>query len=153
MDWTMKAVRCFVAHFFLTVCSHFSLQSVARISQVGTKSVFAQSGNSREVIPIPFNQTQTTAPPQTRYVLFTRPIWTHVYSMEMQRYCQKRQLSSQYLFIFSENSCRVKLCNVMKLWSILVLSQVLCFKLETLQHFCLVKMSLMALVFSVLVVV
>uniref|UniRef100_A0A8C7CWE3 Cell division cycle protein 27 homolog n=1 Tax=Oncorhynchus kisutch TaxID=8019 RepID=A0A8C7CWE3_ONCKI len=40
-------------------------KSVARISQVGTKSVFAQSGNSREVIPIPFNQTQTTAPPQT----------------------------------------------------------------------------------------
>uniref|UniRef100_A0A8C7CH10 Cell division cycle protein 27 homolog n=1 Tax=Oncorhynchus kisutch TaxID=8019 RepID=A0A8C7CH10_ONCKI len=37
----------------------------SRISQVGTKSVFAQSGNSREVIPIPFNQTQTTAPPQT----------------------------------------------------------------------------------------
>ncbi|XP_070957515.1 cell division cycle protein 27 homolog isoform X1 [Oncorhynchus clarkii lewisi] len=40
-------------------------KSVARISQVGTKSVFAQSGNSREVIPISFNQTQTTAPPQT----------------------------------------------------------------------------------------
>uniref|UniRef100_A0A4W5LX19 Cell division cycle protein 27 homolog n=1 Tax=Hucho hucho TaxID=62062 RepID=A0A4W5LX19_9TELE len=40
-------------------------KSVARISQAGTKSVFAQSGNSREVIPIPFNQTQTTAPPQT----------------------------------------------------------------------------------------
>ncbi|XP_031423287.1 cell division cycle protein 27 homolog isoform X3 [Clupea harengus] len=37
-------------------------KSLARISQVGTKSVFAQSGNSREVIPIPFNQTQTTAP-------------------------------------------------------------------------------------------
>ncbi|CAB1341533.1 unnamed protein product, partial [Coregonus sp. 'balchen'] len=37
----------------------------ARISQAGTKSVFAQSGNSREVIPVPFNQTQTTAPPQT----------------------------------------------------------------------------------------
>ena len=106
----MKAVRCFVAHFFLTVCSHFSLQSVARISQVGTKSVFAQSGNSREVIPIPFNQTQTTAPPQTRYVLITRPIWTHVYSMEMQRCCQKGWLYSQYWFIFSENSCKVKLC-------------------------------------------
>ncbi|KAK6311461.1 hypothetical protein J4Q44_G00171250 [Coregonus suidteri] len=42
-------------------------KSVARISQAGTKSVFAQSGNSREVIPVPFNQTQTTAPPQTRY--------------------------------------------------------------------------------------
>ncbi|XP_010890806.1 cell division cycle protein 27 homolog [Esox lucius] len=40
-------------------------KSVARISQAGTKSVFAQSGNSREVVPIPFNQTQTTAPPQT----------------------------------------------------------------------------------------
>uniref|UniRef100_A0A674CX28 Cell division cycle protein 27 homolog n=1 Tax=Salmo trutta TaxID=8032 RepID=A0A674CX28_SALTR len=40
-------------------------KSVARISQPGTKSVFAQSGNSREIIPIPFNQTQTTAPPQT----------------------------------------------------------------------------------------
>ncbi|KAJ8284485.1 hypothetical protein COCON_G00033350 [Conger conger] len=37
-------------------------KSVARISQVGTKSVFAQSGNSREVIPIPFNQTQSTSP-------------------------------------------------------------------------------------------
>uniref|UniRef100_A0A672S2H8 Cell division cycle protein 27 homolog n=1 Tax=Sinocyclocheilus grahami TaxID=75366 RepID=A0A672S2H8_SINGR len=33
-----------------------------RISQVGTKSVFAQSGNSRELIPNPFNLTQTTAP-------------------------------------------------------------------------------------------
>lgn len=42
-------------------------QAISRISQVGTKSVFAQSGNSREVIPNPFNQTQTTAP-QTRYV-------------------------------------------------------------------------------------
>ncbi|KAL0992720.1 hypothetical protein UPYG_G00097350 [Umbra pygmaea] len=40
-------------------------KSVARISQAGTKSVFAQSGNSREVIPVPFNHTQTTAPPQT----------------------------------------------------------------------------------------
>uniref|UniRef100_A0A8C1W7K3 Cell division cycle protein 27 homolog n=1 Tax=Cyprinus carpio TaxID=7962 RepID=A0A8C1W7K3_CYPCA len=37
-------------------------KAVSRISQVGTKSVFAQSGNSREVIPNPFNQTQTTAP-------------------------------------------------------------------------------------------
>uniref|UniRef100_A0AAY4E1U3 Cell division cycle protein 27 homolog n=1 Tax=Denticeps clupeoides TaxID=299321 RepID=A0AAY4E1U3_9TELE len=37
-------------------------KSVARISQGGTKSVFAQSGNSREVNPVPFNQTQTTAP-------------------------------------------------------------------------------------------
>ncbi|KAI1884132.1 hypothetical protein AGOR_G00223300 [Albula goreensis] len=37
-------------------------KSVARISQAGTKSVFTQSGNSREVTPIPFNQTQTTAP-------------------------------------------------------------------------------------------
>uniref|UniRef100_A0A672SKJ4 Cell division cycle protein 27 homolog n=1 Tax=Sinocyclocheilus grahami TaxID=75366 RepID=A0A672SKJ4_SINGR len=43
-------------------------QAISRISQVGTKSVFAQSGNSREVIPNPFNQTQTTAP-QTRYCL------------------------------------------------------------------------------------
>ncbi|XP_046894693.1 cell division cycle protein 27 homolog [Hypomesus transpacificus] len=37
-------------------------KSVARISQAGTKSVFSQSGNSREVLPIPFNQTQSTAP-------------------------------------------------------------------------------------------
>uniref|UniRef100_W5N6Q0 Cell division cycle protein 27 homolog n=1 Tax=Lepisosteus oculatus TaxID=7918 RepID=W5N6Q0_LEPOC len=37
-------------------------KSVARISQASTKSVFAQSGNSREVIPIPFNQTQSSAP-------------------------------------------------------------------------------------------
>ncbi|KAK1159032.1 hypothetical protein AOXY_G22892 [Acipenser oxyrinchus oxyrinchus] len=40
-------------------------KSVARISQVGTKSVFAQSGNSRDVAPIPLMQTQSTAP-QTR---------------------------------------------------------------------------------------
>ncbi|KAJ8251804.1 hypothetical protein GJAV_G00225610 [Gymnothorax javanicus] len=39
-------------------------KAVARISQSGTKSVFTQSGNSREVTPIPFNQTQAT-PPQT----------------------------------------------------------------------------------------
>ncbi|XP_036408326.1 cell division cycle protein 27 homolog [Megalops cyprinoides] len=37
-------------------------KSVARISQPGTKSVFTQSGNSREVASIPFNQTQTTTP-------------------------------------------------------------------------------------------
>ncbi|KAG7492345.1 hypothetical protein MATL_G00013740 [Megalops atlanticus] len=37
-------------------------KSVARINQSGTKSVFAQSGNSRDVTPIPFNQTQSTAP-------------------------------------------------------------------------------------------
>ncbi|RXN00282.1 Cell division cycle protein 27-like [Acipenser ruthenus] len=37
-------------------------KSVARISQVGTKSVFAQSGNSRDVAPIPLMQTQSTAP-------------------------------------------------------------------------------------------
>ncbi|XP_061079735.1 cell division cycle protein 27 homolog isoform X2 [Conger conger] len=40
-------------------------KTVARISQAGTKSVFTQSGNSREVLPIHFNQSQTTAP-QTR---------------------------------------------------------------------------------------
>ncbi|NP_958857.1 cell division cycle protein 27 homolog [Danio rerio] len=37
-------------------------KAVSRIRTVGTKSVFAQSGNSREVIPNPFIQTQTTAP-------------------------------------------------------------------------------------------
>ncbi|XP_018620222.1 cell division cycle protein 27 homolog [Scleropages formosus] len=37
-------------------------KSLARISQAGTKSVFSQSGNSREVTPVPFNQTQTTTP-------------------------------------------------------------------------------------------
>ncbi|XP_041122585.1 cell division cycle protein 27 homolog isoform X2 [Polyodon spathula] len=37
-------------------------KSVARISQVGTKSVFAQSGNSRDVVSIPLMQTQSTAP-------------------------------------------------------------------------------------------
>uniref|UniRef100_A0A672S0S4 Cell division cycle protein 27 homolog n=1 Tax=Sinocyclocheilus grahami TaxID=75366 RepID=A0A672S0S4_SINGR len=37
-------------------------KAISRISQVGTKSVFAQSGNSRELIPNPFNLTQTTAP-------------------------------------------------------------------------------------------
>uniref|UniRef100_A0A672ZUX5 Cell division cycle protein 27 homolog n=1 Tax=Sphaeramia orbicularis TaxID=375764 RepID=A0A672ZUX5_9TELE len=35
-------------------------KSVSRISQ--SKSVFSQSGNSREVLPIPFNQTQSSAP-------------------------------------------------------------------------------------------
>uniref|UniRef100_A0A8C5EHK5 Cell division cycle protein 27 homolog n=1 Tax=Gouania willdenowi TaxID=441366 RepID=A0A8C5EHK5_GOUWI len=35
-------------------------KSVSRISQ--SKSVFSQSGNSRDVLPIPFNQTQTSAP-------------------------------------------------------------------------------------------
>uniref|UniRef100_A0A8C9XY39 Cell division cycle protein 27 homolog n=1 Tax=Sander lucioperca TaxID=283035 RepID=A0A8C9XY39_SANLU len=34
-------------------------QSVSRISQ--SKSVFSQSGNSRDVLPIPFNQSQTSA--------------------------------------------------------------------------------------------
>uniref|UniRef100_A0A3P8VHH3 Cell division cycle protein 27 homolog n=1 Tax=Cynoglossus semilaevis TaxID=244447 RepID=A0A3P8VHH3_CYNSE len=35
-------------------------KSVSRISQ--SKSVFSQSGNSRDVLPIPFNQSQTSAP-------------------------------------------------------------------------------------------
>uniref|UniRef100_A0A8C6MIM7 Cell division cycle protein 27 homolog n=1 Tax=Nothobranchius furzeri TaxID=105023 RepID=A0A8C6MIM7_NOTFU len=35
-------------------------QSVSRIGQ--SKSVFSQSGNSRDVLPIPFNQSQTSAP-------------------------------------------------------------------------------------------
>uniref|UniRef100_A0A3Q3BHS8 Cell division cycle protein 27 homolog n=1 Tax=Kryptolebias marmoratus TaxID=37003 RepID=A0A3Q3BHS8_KRYMA len=37
-----------------------SKKSVSRISQ--SKSVFTQSGNSRDVLPIPFNQSQTSAP-------------------------------------------------------------------------------------------
>ncbi|XP_044037374.1 cell division cycle protein 27 homolog isoform X1 [Siniperca chuatsi] len=37
-----------------------SKKSVSRISQ--SKSVFSQSGNSRDVLPIPFNQSQTSAP-------------------------------------------------------------------------------------------
>uniref|UniRef100_A0A8C9V143 Cell division cycle protein 27 homolog n=1 Tax=Scleropages formosus TaxID=113540 RepID=A0A8C9V143_SCLFO len=37
-------------------------KAVARISQTGTKCVFAQSGNSRDVIPVPLNQTQSTTP-------------------------------------------------------------------------------------------
>uniref|UniRef100_A0A2K6LWM8 Cell division cycle protein 27 homolog n=1 Tax=Rhinopithecus bieti TaxID=61621 RepID=A0A2K6LWM8_RHIBE len=44
------------------------LQSVARIGQTGTKSVFSQSGNSREVTPI-LAQTQSSGP-QTRYLSF-----------------------------------------------------------------------------------
>uniref|UniRef100_UPI00398E8100 cell division cycle protein 27 homolog isoform X3 n=1 Tax=Pristiophorus japonicus TaxID=55135 RepID=UPI00398E8100 len=41
-------------------------KSVARITQGGTKSVFTQSGNSRDVTPIPLTQTQTqTSGPQT----------------------------------------------------------------------------------------
>lgn len=42
------------------------MQSVTRISQSGTKSVFSQSGNSREVTPILVAQTQSSGP-QTRY--------------------------------------------------------------------------------------
>ncbi|KAM4597858.1 cell division cycle protein 27 homolog [Polymixia lowei] len=37
-----------------------SKKSVSRISQ--SKSVFSQSGNSRDVLPIPFNQSQSSAP-------------------------------------------------------------------------------------------
>lgn len=37
-------------------------KSVARITQSGTKSVFTQSGNSRDVTPIPLTQTQTSGP-------------------------------------------------------------------------------------------
>uniref|UniRef100_I3JRR5 Cell division cycle protein 27 homolog n=1 Tax=Oreochromis niloticus TaxID=8128 RepID=I3JRR5_ORENI len=40
----------------LCVC----VRAVSRISQ--SKSVFSQSGNSRDVLPIPFNQSQTSAP-------------------------------------------------------------------------------------------
>ena len=47
------------------------LQSVTRIGQTGTKSVFSQSGNSREVTPILVAQTQSSGP-QTRYLL-----WCH----------------------------------------------------------------------------
>lgn len=36
------------------------LQTVSRISQ--SKSVFSQSGNSRDVLPLPFNQSQSSAP-------------------------------------------------------------------------------------------
>ncbi|OWK13863.1 CDC27 [Cervus elaphus hippelaphus] len=38
------------------------LQSVARIGQAGTKSVFSQSGNSREVTPVLVAQTQSSGP-------------------------------------------------------------------------------------------
>ncbi|KAJ8404303.1 hypothetical protein AAFF_G00340760 [Aldrovandia affinis] len=37
-------------------------KSLARIGQPGTKSVFTQSGNSRDIVPIPFNQSLTMAP-------------------------------------------------------------------------------------------
>uniref|UniRef100_A0A452QYK6 Cell division cycle protein 27 homolog n=1 Tax=Ursus americanus TaxID=9643 RepID=A0A452QYK6_URSAM len=39
-----------------------SKKSVARIGQTGTKSVFSQSGNSREVTPILVAQTQSSGP-------------------------------------------------------------------------------------------
>ncbi|KAB1264777.1 Cell division cycle protein 27-like protein [Camelus dromedarius] len=38
------------------------VESVARIGQTGTKSVFSQSGNSREVTPILVAQTQSSGP-------------------------------------------------------------------------------------------
>ncbi|XP_021031790.1 cell division cycle protein 27 homolog isoform X7 [Mus caroli] len=38
------------------------LQSVARMGQTGTKSVFSQSGNSREVTPVLVAQTQSSGP-------------------------------------------------------------------------------------------
>uniref|UniRef100_A0A8C2UCK5 Cell division cycle protein 27 homolog n=1 Tax=Coturnix japonica TaxID=93934 RepID=A0A8C2UCK5_COTJA len=38
------------------------MQAVTRISQAGTKSVFSQSGNSREVTPILVAQTQSSGP-------------------------------------------------------------------------------------------
>uniref|UniRef100_A0A665WHE4 Cell division cycle protein 27 homolog n=1 Tax=Echeneis naucrates TaxID=173247 RepID=A0A665WHE4_ECHNA len=44
---------------YILICLSLS-QSVSRISQ--SKSVFSQSGNSRDVLPIPFNQSQTSAP-------------------------------------------------------------------------------------------
>ncbi|XP_028674559.1 cell division cycle protein 27 homolog [Erpetoichthys calabaricus] len=37
-------------------------KSLSRISQAGTKSVFTQSGNSRDITPIPLTQTQSMAP-------------------------------------------------------------------------------------------
>nr|XP_045014269.1 cell division cycle protein 27 homolog isoform X7 [Jaculus jaculus] len=40
----------------------YVLQSVARMGQTGTKSVFSQSGNSREVTPILVAQTQSSGP-------------------------------------------------------------------------------------------
>ncbi|XP_060058492.1 cell division cycle protein 27 homolog isoform X5 [Erinaceus europaeus] len=40
----------------------YVLQSVARIGQTGTKSVFSQSGNSREVTPVLVAQTQSSGP-------------------------------------------------------------------------------------------
>lgn len=58
----------FIIHKPQTFCV---LQSVARIGQTGTKSVFSQSGNSREVTPVLVAQTQSSGP-QTRYLL-----WCH----------------------------------------------------------------------------
>lgn len=55
----------FIIHKPQTFCV---LQSVARIGQTGTKSVFSQSGNSREVTPVLVAQTQSSGP-QTRYLL------------------------------------------------------------------------------------
>ncbi|XP_058532613.1 cell division cycle protein 27 homolog isoform X3 [Ochotona princeps] len=42
--------------------STYATMSVARIGQTGTKSVFSQSGNSREVTPILVAQTQSSGP-------------------------------------------------------------------------------------------
>lgn len=68
---TCKPSRGFMLFFpfvvYLPLTSHMFLshdlpvsQSVSRISQ--SKSIFSQSGNSRDVLPIPFNQSQTSAP-------------------------------------------------------------------------------------------
>nr|XP_020035267.1 cell division cycle protein 27 homolog [Castor canadensis] len=79
-------------------------KSVARMGQTGTKSVFSQSGNSREVTPILVAQTQSSGP-QTRYLL-----WCH------QLYCLAFlvvKLDSLYFFslgfTFKENSKKLKM--------------------------------------------
>ncbi|XP_025914999.1 cell division cycle protein 27 homolog isoform X9 [Apteryx rowi] len=51
-------------HWLGIDCAHVGRrsQTVTRISQAGTKSVFSQSGNSREVTPILVAQTQSSGP-------------------------------------------------------------------------------------------
>ncbi|KAG2460677.1 CDC27 protein, partial [Polypterus senegalus] len=62
-------------------------KSVSRISQAGTKSVFTQSGNSRDITPIPLTQTQSMAP-QTRFV--SLPIQCITSSAESNNCCSTK---------------------------------------------------------------
>lgn len=66
----VSVVNC-ISNLQQSFCVYL-LQTVTRISQAGTKSVFSQSGNSREVTPILVAQTQSSGP-QTRQECFSGP--------------------------------------------------------------------------------